>query len=194
MIHFTPLLQLLMILLVTVSLGSLCIVVPDADIERSTSIVVLATRCWVLIVDWVKPLSATLVAPVVQRSRNLLQLFHRNLLLLFLCVDFDWLRLSLGLRSNCRLCLVSECHVRLTNDTLFNFAIRILWDYMLLQVIPGLVRLAARILVHGQILWRMWIGIHWIIVILPEEGLGENICFCCNCAAANTQLPGIDGY
>ena len=170
----------------------MCVVVPDAYIQRIPNLLILAACRWVLIIDRAKPLGAALVASVVQWSRDLLPILPRHLLLL--SVDFDWVRLSLGLRSNSCLCLVSECHVRFTNNSLLYFSIRILWYYMLLQVIPGFIWLAALILVHGQILWRMRIVSEWVVVILPKEGWGENIRFRCGCAAANAQLPGIDGY
>ena len=71
-----------MVLLMPIRLGCLRIIVSDAYIEGVASVVGLAARCRVVIVDLVKPFSTALIASVVQWSRCLLRLLRSKRLLL----------------------------------------------------------------------------------------------------------------
>ena len=71
-----------MVLLIPIRLGCLRIIVSDAYIEGVASVVGLAARCRVVIVDLVKPFSTALIASIVQWSRRVLRLLRGKLRLL----------------------------------------------------------------------------------------------------------------
>ena len=140
-----------MVLLVTVSLCSNCVVVlSDWDIERISMTVICPV--WILIIDRVEPFRTALVTLVAEkRCRSLLYSLEWDLLLLrvdwFLPVYRFILSLCLGCSSFSR--LIPKLHVWLANDCLLSLAILILRDDVLLKVVPSL----AWLTICVRVLW-----------------------------------------